>query len=435
MKVQNFFWFILMDILLLFYCGCGDEAYVPERPTAASAWQSASSDVEAKNDIMTVTVLGETKCPGAAQSVINNKFNTALNEGSIKEKALSFADVGINAVHFGDCDTAKKALDNAIAIMDSKITNKEMLEEVMSLSGSEKDKIFKGEPHEKAVCYFYRGLIYLSDGDFENARACFVNGEIQTDKYTDNEAVRGNWLSLRYLRALADIFDGRVTGVQFPEEIPEDLAIGPYHQGDDSLLVVVTGYAPIKVQNTVEQSEYGLGYVNNESQVETVSLYKISEQDGSSANDNGTSGPFKLLSLTHPSEDLYVQAVSRGRRNMDEVLKAKKAQADQSTKNAKTWESIAHGASQAGIYGLPVVGISMLMGGAEKDKAASADSVGDLRQISSLPGNIYLASFKSSYKFMIEAVNRNGSIDRSDFFSINNTNSGKINTILIRIYN
>lgn len=437
MKYLNFLLFLLTPIFMLFCGGCGDKAYVPSGPTAASSWQSTSKALEAKDDRMTVTILGETKCPDSAQRIINKKFETMMTKGTIKQKALDFADIGVNALHFGDCDIAKKSLDNAIAIMDSIISDEKILEEVLSLPGSEKDKIFKGEPHERAMCYFYRGLIYLSEGDYENSRACFVNGEMQSDRYTDNKAVRGNWVSLRYLQAFSNKYDTGSQEMAFPVEIPNDLAIGTYHDGDDSLIVVVTGYAPAKVHYSLEKDKHGLGYRDVESTVSTIRLYELHEPNSSpSRNDTLDNDYLNILDLPRPSEDIYVQAVSHGRRKMDEVLKEKESEADKSTKNAETWEAIGSGAAQAGVWGLPVVGISMVLGGAERDKAASADSVGDLRQLSSLPRNLYLASFKSSSsKFIIEAINKNGTTIRSNAFSMPRADYGKVNIVLARIYN
>ena len=44
---------------------------------------------------------------------------------------------------------------------------------------NESDKPFVGEPYERAMAYFYRGIIYWRDGEMDNARACFRSAEFE----------------------------------------------------------------------------------------------------------------------------------------------------------------------------------------------------------------------------------------------------------------
>ena len=47
-----------------------------------------------------------------------------------------------------------------------------------SLFSPENVKGFHGEPYERAMGWFYRGLIYWMDGEPANARACFRTAQL-----------------------------------------------------------------------------------------------------------------------------------------------------------------------------------------------------------------------------------------------------------------
>ena len=349
---------------------------------------------------------------------------------------MNLADIGANAINFGDLNSARTAFDGALAIMDSIVPDSEILDDALSLSGSEKSKIFIGEPHERAMCYFYRGLIFLADGDFENARACFINGEMQ-GVVLNGRATQTNWLSLSYLQALADKLDGSYRAIQFPNQTPKDLSIGDYNEDDDTLIVIMTGYGPNKTHHSTKKGGYGLSYSRIGSQINTVRVCIVEQYSLSSTSNKKDIDSLKeLLKWSRPSEDIYIQAVSRGRREMDKILEAKEYEAERSNKNAGVWEKIGIAAGQCGIWGAPVAGIAMLVGNSERERAATANPISDLRQLASLPQNIYIGSFRSSSsQLVIETVTGEGRIIRSAPFSVLKAEKGRINVVLSRIYN
>jgi hypothetical protein len=62
----------------------------------------------------------------------------------------------------------------------------------------ESDKPFIGEPYERVMANFYRGVLYWMDGDAENARALFRNG-LFIDSDTLDQGYAGDWALLEYL--------------------------------------------------------------------------------------------------------------------------------------------------------------------------------------------------------------------------------------------
>ena len=72
----------------------------------------------------------------------------------------------------------------------------------------ENAKDFKGEPYERAMAYYYRGLAYLAEGDYENARASFKGGMLQ-DTLAANEKYNADFASLAFLEGWSSQCMGR----------------------------------------------------------------------------------------------------------------------------------------------------------------------------------------------------------------------------------
>ena len=74
----------------------------------------------------------------------------------LETRALMLANIGIAAAHMGAIEEARTALDGALQIMNAVIYDPKKSQEIARLSGEERTKIFKGEPHERALCNMYR---------------------------------------------------------------------------------------------------------------------------------------------------------------------------------------------------------------------------------------------------------------------------------------
>jgi len=71
-----------------------------------------------------------------------------------------------------------------------------------SLWYAEGSKEFKGEPYERCMAYYYRGILYLMEHDYDNARACFSAGIIQ-DSFAEELQNRCDFALLDLLMAYA----------------------------------------------------------------------------------------------------------------------------------------------------------------------------------------------------------------------------------------
>jgi len=109
-------------------------------------------------------------------------------------------------------------------------------------------KEFKGEPFERSMCHYYRGIIHYKNGDYEKALAAFRRA-IDADKDTkskiagaDTDFAAGYALAARCYYLLGES-DNANTLTQKCAEINEDF---PF---DNTLFVVEWGDSPLKVRD------------------------------------------------------------------------------------------------------------------------------------------------------------------------------------------
>jgi tetratricopeptide (TPR) repeat protein len=382
-----------------------------------------------------VTILGKDTCPLSAQQVIAKRFEeiAPINQD---DRVIKLADLGITALHYGALQEARATLEETISIIGATLIDKKSLDTALALSGSEKAKIFKGEAHERALCYFYRGLIYMAEGDYENARACFISGEMQTDRFNEEKAIAGYWLSLKYLQSLMSYLCSYAQEMDLPKEIPEGLSYGVFNKEHDTIIIVASGFAPLKVQEELKPKEYGLSYRPVISQVHAVKVKNINDAVDNKIPDtlSDSDGEKEIFFLDQPTEDIYVQALSRGRRDMDKVLEAKKRYAQASVTRSDVSQAVAQVASQCGIYGLPVALVSSLFSISGREGAAKVDSIADLRQLNSIPGKIFIGTLKSSNNpILVEILDEQNNV--IGYKKVLVPSSGeKMNIVLVRVY-
>ena len=99
-----------------------------------------------------------------------------------KDYVLNNCRYGSCALAAGDLPRAEQAFLAAQRIMSSVNTNtgSRVLGAVVVYEGV---KVWKGQPFERAMAYYYLGLIFLIKGDYENARAAFRNSLFRLRSY------------------------------------------------------------------------------------------------------------------------------------------------------------------------------------------------------------------------------------------------------------
>ncbi len=129
--------------------------------------------------------------------------NAQLAVAPERDKALWEYRVGAAALRQGNFDEAKTKLDNALgrsaAALSAGGTDAERSRRMF---GREDIKPFAGEPYERIMGHYYRGLLYWRDGEPDNARALFRSGQF-IDSDTENKTYAGDWILLDYLDGFA----------------------------------------------------------------------------------------------------------------------------------------------------------------------------------------------------------------------------------------
>ena len=212
--------------------------------------------------------------------------------------------VAATALRVGNLPEAKLKLDDAISRIGGILANDEAARKARGYFSPERGKTFIGEPYERVMAYYYRGLLYWRDGELDNARACFRSAQL-IDSVAESEDYQSDYVLLDYLDGLAS---AKIQGD--PAEAlarAEKLAkhpLPPYETEANALFFVEWGNGPQKYAG----GEYGeqLRFRVEPSKVRSASLTTRNKTVHFTAWDN-----------------LNYQAVTRGGRVMDFVLNNK----------------------------------------------------------------------------------------------------------------
>ena len=225
-----------------------------------------------------------------------------ISNGPPRDKVLWQYRTAAAALRAGDYAQAKTLLDDALLTLGGIYGKDKSAKKSRSYFSAESKKTFIGEPYERVMAYYYRGLLYWMDGEADNARACFRTGELEDS--SEEEHYSSDYALLDYLDGFAtsklggdgsDAFARAVKLCTSGEKPP------PYDPQARALFFVEFGPGPTKIC-TGEYREK-LRFRVPESLV-TSALLKINTQ---------------TIRLA-PYDDLGFQATTRGGRVMDHVL-------------------------------------------------------------------------------------------------------------------
>lgn len=221
-------------------------------------------------------------------------------------KVLHQLQAGVIALDVGEYERAGQILDEALAGITAVYADDPKAAAARGMWRQEGSKDFKGEPYERAMAHYYRGLLDLMRADYDNARAGFEGGLLQ-DSFAEDDQKRGDFALLLFLKGWTAHAEGRksLAAELFAEarKLRPDL---PVPAADHDLLVIAeTGLAPRKLADGLSQN--ALVYRRGKRFAERYAAIAL---DGK---------PEKL----YPLEDIYWQAATRGGRQIDRVLAGK----------------------------------------------------------------------------------------------------------------
>jgi tetratricopeptide (TPR) repeat protein len=227
----------------------------------------------------------------------------AIVHGPAKDRVLWQYRVGLTSLRRGDYEEAKRQLDEAITRIGGIYTSDAAAKKARSYFHQEAKKTFIGEPYERVMAYYYRGLLYWRDGEVDNARACFRSAQLQ-DADTENHEYAADYVLLDYLDGFATV----KLGGEAADELgrAQKNARGgsqppPYYKKGNVAVFLEFGKGPRKYAtgSHAEQLRFG----EQPSPVRSANLRLASQE-------------FPLV----PYDDLQWQATTRGGRVMDHIL-------------------------------------------------------------------------------------------------------------------
>lgn len=228
--------------------------------------------------------------------------NNDLAGAPDKDRVRLEYQLGLMALRAGDFALAKAKFDDAILRIGGLLSGPaDAAQRARGLFTAEREKVFIGEPYERVMAFYYRGLLYWHDGQPDNARACFRSAQL-LDSDAEADAYKSDYVLLEYLDGLAsaklaaDGFDAFARAQKLTKN-----TLPPYDTQANVLCFVDFGRGPRKIAG----GQYGeqLKFQTTQSRVRSAAL---------------TVGDQSVNFL--PWDNLHFQAVTRGGRVMDHVL-------------------------------------------------------------------------------------------------------------------
>ncbi len=245
-------------------------------------------------------------------------YATVLKQGE-RNAVLNYLRLGLELLKHGEFAHAGDALDQAIRRIETIYADNDQARKARSKFTAEYVKDFKGDPYERAMAYFYRGLVFLEYDDYENARAAMLGG-LEQDAMAEDADYAKDFALFYYLAGWASQCNG-------DDDLAWDLyeqayllngQLSPPPEEANLLYLAFVNSGPVK-ERTGEHKEK-LYYLRSW----TPGLTEATRDHSIAlvARDQ----PVSLI----PGEDIFVQAATRGGRAVD-VINAGKAEFKDST--------------------------------------------------------------------------------------------------------
>lgn len=219
---------------------------------------------------------------------------------------LNHLRASVIALELGLRDRAAQSLDIALNGITAIYADNPQAAQARSLWHEEAVKDYKGEPYERWMAFYYRGVVDMMDGDWDNARADFKAGLLQ-DAFAEEEQNRADVAVLLFLQGWCSQMVGDMSTAREAYEeakrLRPDLVI-PDPKAN-VLVLAETGYGPRKLGDGV--GNYELVYRRGKRFTETQAYMQLS-------------GQWQKL---YPIEDVFWQATTRGGRPVDKIIQGK----------------------------------------------------------------------------------------------------------------
>lgn len=126
---------------------------------------------------------------------------TTGGSGAARDEVLQKYRAAASAMHGARFDQAKPLLDDVLLTLGGLTAGDRSARQARGTFHEESSKNFRGEPYERVMAYYYRGILYWQDGQPDNARACFKSAQVQ-DADAENGQYQADYVVLDYLEGL-----------------------------------------------------------------------------------------------------------------------------------------------------------------------------------------------------------------------------------------
>jgi tetratricopeptide (TPR) repeat protein len=226
----------------------------------------------------------------------------AIANGPPRDKVLWQYRTAAADMRQGKFDEAKQLLDDALLTLQGIYGKDPDARKARGYFHPEAKKNFIGEPYERAMAYFYRGVLYWRDGQPDNARACFRSAEFE-DSDAEKKEYAGDWVLMDYLDGFvtARLGGDGTDALKRAQASAKMTKPSEYNLKANVLVFLEYGGAPVKYATGehAEQLRFRLGH---------------SPVRGAALKTTGKNVQFGTY------DDLYYQATTRGGRVMDHIL-------------------------------------------------------------------------------------------------------------------
>jgi tetratricopeptide (TPR) repeat protein len=321
-------------------------------------------------------------------------FEQVLRQGR-RNVVLNRMQAGLAALEWGAYEPAEVALEKVLLSIETVYAGDETAARARSLWYAEGAKDFKGEPYERAMAYYYRGLLFLRRGDYENARASFKGGQLQ-DTLAEEKQYRMDFALLVFLEGWAShlLGDHGLAEEAFDEVKalrPEFVAPEP---GDNVLVIAETGTAPAKI--AVGRGDAALQLVRGRGFLE---------------DSVGFHAEALRIAASKLEEDIYWQASTRGGRQIDHILAGKVQFKERSQEMGRALTEVSiHGLLAAPAFGKNAdkaaiaAGIIGILGLTQQALSSATKTEADTRAWNNLPDKVHVTTFQSEPKDLTVGV-------------------------------
>jgi tetratricopeptide (TPR) repeat protein len=379
---------------------------------AASSPEQAAAKAEAKRMKELRRQYGEGPYPDEIDSYVAQRpeplragYKLLFTQGE-NVAVLNLERIALAAIQLGYYKDAEFALDQALARIEAVYAKDPQAEKARALFHKESNKDYKGEPYERAMAYYYRGLLYLRAGDYENARASFETAEFQ-DTVAEDETYQSDFAVMNYMSGWASHCLGQDSKARdaFAAATKGNAKLLPPAPDANTVFVAELGMAPLKVKGGTQKELLTFDAPKGADE-DGVSFAVAAEGAGTTRTVRTKKGVRKVVVAGKPysgavrpilASSVYEQATTRGGRPVQGILngKAQFKSATGTAANVSTAvgtglleaaiSSNSSGLANAGFAGMGL-GLAMKM----MSKAAKADA--DVRTWDNLPGAVYVAA-------------------------------------------